>query len=177
LRRGEKYHAANFGEPQRGLHIQSGENRFERDGARLKFLDQFGNQAMDVAQVGIRRNRQGFQRPEGAQPKHPATIPVAFDHSETRGTGSGRVDSQYAIRLRSHANRNAAAEFMAAGKSPARVLLLSGRKILDDRGSGLPGHDGHLFFINVEVSKDVLYVIVLFERFDELEHLLGRRTR
>jgi len=47
---------------------------------------------------------------------------------------------------------------------------------LNTWSSRLAGHYGHLFFVNVEVRENVLYVVMFFERFHELEHLLRRGT-
>src|SRR4029077_19260919 len=63
---------------------------------------------------------------------------------------------------------------MAGGGSLARIFY-RGEVKLNTRSS-LAGHYGHLFFVNVEVRENVLYVVVFFERFHELEHLLRRGT-
>jgi len=54
LRGSEKNYAANLREPQGRLHIESRKNGFQRHGPGLKFLNQFGNPPMDVAQMTIR---------------------------------------------------------------------------------------------------------------------------
>ena len=71
---------------------------------------------MDVAEVSICRNREPVRGAHRAQTKHSAAIALAFNDAEASRTGSGRVDSQYAIWLGNHANGAAATEFMAAAE-------------------------------------------------------------
>src|SRR5690348_16072487 len=131
---------------------------------------------MNVAQMTIPGSER-LCRPKGAEAEQTAATAVSFDHSETRRTGGRGVNTQYAIWLCSHANGGAATQFMAAGRSLARLFSSPSKEMLTAWRSRLAGHDGHFFFVDVEVGEDVLYVVVLFERFHEFQHLLRRRTR
>lgn len=138
-------------------------------------MNQFGNEPMDVAQMIIHRLR--LWRAQRAQTQHTTAIAFTLDDSKTGGTGGGRVDTQYAIGLCSHASGDAATEFRAARKYLTRVFSPAKRNRFNTRQSRLRGHDGHLFFVDIKIGEDVLNVVVLFERFNELEHLLRRRAR
>ena len=96
LGRGQQNHAANFGELERGFHVESREDRFDRDAVRLKLLDQFAQHRVDFAEPFGKMFWAFARGAQRAESQHPAAAAVAFNHSVTGGSGSGGIDAEHA---------------------------------------------------------------------------------
>src|SRR6202030_291010 len=86
---------ADFGQLERRLHVQSGENGFDRDTLRLEFLDQTAQHRVYFAKpLGkmLGTLARGAQR---AEAEHPAAASVAFDHAVAGGSRRGGINAEY----------------------------------------------------------------------------------
>ncbi len=66
MRGGQQNDTSNLSKPQSCLHIEGRKNRLDGHSAGLKFLNQTGNQGMDMAEMTINKGSQGNCGPQGA---------------------------------------------------------------------------------------------------------------
>ena len=97
LLRGEKDHAAHFGEAQGGAHIKGGEDRFYGHDLRLEFPDEAREKLVDVVKNsgggGLLTLGGDFQ---GTVMEHAAGGVLHFDDGIAGGAGGGGIDAKNA---------------------------------------------------------------------------------
>ena len=94
LRGGEQHHAADFGEFERGAHIERGENGLDGDGVWRELRNQLSNQFVDFAEARGEGGARGkFQGAEAQQARGGAD---EFDHAIACGAGDGGVNAEHA---------------------------------------------------------------------------------
>jgi hypothetical protein len=195
----QQHHAAHFRQPQRGAHVQCGENALDRHGIRRELFDQPAEQRMYILKRGARAlfaplcgDRQCTKM------QHPAVSPVALDDAITRRSHRGRVHTEHAHsndlcsagwsysahRTKSTAFRASLPALCAADgsrnsanqkKRPVRDANWPRKNL---QFNLVRSHSRlNLRFVNVEVRVDMLHIIVFFESFYQPHHLGGLRAR
>ena len=197
LRSGQQDYAANLGKPQCRFHVEGGEHRFEGDAVRPEFLDQFSEHGVNFAKAFGKMFGAFTRGAQGSEAQHATAPAIAFDHAIPGGAGRGGINAQHAdqivfcSRRKRHGNEctaevRAGPDFFRGMCSTGTVagalfaIAVEWRLRNTDTKSDrrqcllllLRGHHGlHFLFVDIEVGGNFLNVIVVFERFDEPEHL------
>src|SRR5215468_522000 len=136
-----------------------------------KFFNQIADQFVNCFECSADRLLALFADAEGAIMENAAFLAFGFHDAITGWTRGSRINAEHANPLRTptilHSAKSTARDERTQLSSAKKKCGSEGQRESVRADGGL-----NLAFVDVEVSVNVLHVVVLFERFDEFQHLL-----